>query len=89
MRVVFGKKRHIRPPPANRTATMNVGAGQYVSNNVAITTFPIIPPRRAATIEIATPVALFYFKQKNTIKYLISVYLKSIITLNWLEILQL
>lgn len=58
VRVVFGKKRHMRPPPASKTATINVGAGQYISSRVAITTLPIIPPRRAATIEIATPVAL-------------------------------
>ena len=57
-RVVFGNIKHIRPPPARRTATINVGAGQNVSSNVAITTLPIIPPNRAATIEIATPVAL-------------------------------
>lgn len=37
---------------------MNVGAGQYKSSNVAITMFPIIPPNRAATIDIAIPVAL-------------------------------
>jgi hypothetical protein len=55
---VFGKNRHIKPPPANKTATMNVGAGHIVSNKDAITTFPIIPPSLAATIEIATPVAL-------------------------------
>lgn len=59
MRVVLGKKRHIRPPPARRNATINVGAGQYMSNRVAMTTLPMIPPRRAATIEIATPVALW------------------------------
>uniref|UniRef100_A0A182VAJ0 Uncharacterized protein n=1 Tax=Anopheles merus TaxID=30066 RepID=A0A182VAJ0_ANOME len=58
VRVVFGRNRHIRPPPASRTATMNVGAGQYRSSRVAITTLPMIPPNRAATIEIATPVAL-------------------------------
>lgn len=37
---------------------MNVGAGQYKSSSVAITTLPIIPPNRANTIEMATPVAL-------------------------------
>lgn len=37
---------------------MNVGAGQYISSSVAITTLPIIPPKRANTIEMATPVAL-------------------------------
>lgn len=36
---------------------MNVGAGQYISRSCAITIFPMIPPRRAATIEIAIPVA--------------------------------
>lgn len=56
--VVLGKNRHIRPPPANSSATINVGAGQYMSNKVAITTLPIMPPSRAATIDIATPVAL-------------------------------
>jgi len=28
----------MRPPPASNAATMNVGAGQYVSRSVAITT---------------------------------------------------
>lgn len=42
----------------SKAATMNVGAGQYISNKVAMTMLPIIPPSRAATIEIATPVAL-------------------------------
>lgn len=37
---------------------MKVGAGQYVSSNAAITTLPMMPPRRAATIDTATPVAL-------------------------------
>lgn len=37
---------------------MKVGAGQYVSSKVAITMLPMIPPRRAATIDTATPVAL-------------------------------
>lgn len=37
---------------------MNVGAGQYRSSSVAITMLPIIPPNRAATIDMATPVAL-------------------------------
>lgn len=55
---MFGKNKHNNPPPINKTATINVGAGQYKSNNVAITIFPIIPPNRAATIDIATPVAL-------------------------------
>lgn len=55
---MFGKSKHIRPPPANNTATIKVGAGQYVSNNVAITTLPMIPPILAAIIEIAIPVAL-------------------------------
>lgn len=27
-RVVFGKYRHSRPPPINKAATINVGAGQ-------------------------------------------------------------
>lgn len=44
--------------PMRRAATMNVGAGQYQSSNVAMTMLPIMPPSRAATIEIATPVAL-------------------------------
>lgn len=58
VRVVFGNIKLNKPPPASRTATMNVGAGQYESKSVAITTLPIMPPRRAATIDIATPVAL-------------------------------
>lgn len=41
-----------------RAATMNVGAGQYQSRRVAITMFPMIPPSLAATMEMATPVAL-------------------------------
>lgn len=45
---------------------MNVGAGQYRSSKVAITILPTIPPKRAATIDIATPVAL---KQKEMIKH--------------------
>lgn len=36
--VVFGRNRHIKPPPARRMATMKVGAGQYVSKSVAMTT---------------------------------------------------
>lgn len=56
--VVFGKNRHMRPPLANNTATMNVGAGHMVSSRDAITTLPMIPPIRADTIDIATPVAL-------------------------------
>lgn len=36
--VVLGSNKHMSPPPARRTATMNVGAGQYVSKSVAITT---------------------------------------------------
>lgn len=56
--VVFGSIKHNNPPPASNTETMNVGAGQYRSNNWAITMFPIIPPSRADIIDIATPVAL-------------------------------
>ena len=37
---------------------MKVGAGQYMSNRVAITILPMIPPSLAATMDIATPVAL-------------------------------
>jgi len=37
---------------------MKVGAGQYRSNRVAITILPMIPPSLAATMDIATPVAL-------------------------------
>lgn len=48
----------MRPPPASKTATMKVGAGQYVSSRVAITTLPMMPPKRAATMDMATPVAL-------------------------------
>lgn len=57
-RVVFGRNKQRRPPPIRSVATMNVGAGQYMSSSVAITILPIIPPRRAATMEMATPVAL-------------------------------
>lgn len=42
----------------SKAATMKVGAGQYMSNNDAITMLPTIPPSRAATIDTATPVAL-------------------------------
>jgi hypothetical protein len=59
---------HMSPPPASKTATMNVGAGQYASNNVAITTFPIIPPKRALTILIATPVALRFVGKTSVIR---------------------
>jgi hypothetical protein len=41
----------------SRTAMMKVGAGQYMSSRVAITMLPMIPPRRAAIIDTATPVA--------------------------------
>lgn len=61
---MFGKKRHNSPPNINKAATINVGAGQYMSNRDAITIFPIIPPSRAATIDIATPVALFNKKKQ-------------------------
>ncbi len=47
---------------------MNVGAGQYMSSNVAMTTFPIIPPNRAATIEIATPVARRFVGNTSVIR---------------------
>lgn len=64
---MFGKNKQSSPPPIRRTATMNVGAGQYKSSNVAITMLPTMPPKRAATIDIATPVAL---KQRwNILKY--------------------
>lgn len=36
--VVLGRNRHNKPPPARSAATINVGAGQYVSRSVAITT---------------------------------------------------
>lgn len=36
---------------------MKVGAGQYMSRSWAMTILPIIPPRRAATIDMAIPVA--------------------------------
>lgn len=45
---------------------MNVGAGQYQSKSVAMTMLPIMPPNLAATIEMATPVALL--KSKTVIK---------------------
>lgn len=64
---MFGKNKQSSPPPTRRTATMNVGAGQYKSSSVAITMLPTMPPKRAATIDIATPVAL---KQKK-IQYII------------------
>lgn len=57
-RVVLGRNKHIKPPPARRMATMKVGAGQYWSSSAAITTLPMMPPRRAATMDTATPVAL-------------------------------
>lgn len=66
--MVLGKNRHIRPPPASRIATMKVGAGQYRSRSVAITTFPMIPPRRAATIEMATPVALRFVGKTSVMR---------------------
>lgn len=33
VRVVFGSIKLNNPPPASKTATMNVGAGQYKSSN--------------------------------------------------------
>lgn len=65
VRVVFGSIKLSRPPPASKTATMNVGAGQYKSSNCAITMFPIMPPRRALIIDMATPVALQQEQQKK------------------------
>lgn len=65
LRVVFGSIKHIKPPPASKTATMNVGAGQYKSSNWAMTMLPIIPPSRALIIDIATPVALQSTKKKS------------------------
>lgn len=65
--VVLGNSKLIKPPPARRTATMKVGAGQYKSSNVEMTTLPMMPPRRAATIDIATPVALHVHKTKSFI----------------------
>lgn len=53
----------MRPPPASKTATMKVGAGQYVSSRVAITTLPMMPPKRAATMDMATPVALLKIEE--------------------------
>lgn len=44
--------------PIRSAATINVGAGQYISNRVAITILPMMPPSLAATMDIATPVAL-------------------------------
>lgn len=58
VRVVFGSNKLNNPPPANSTATINVGAGQYRSSSWAITMFPIMPPSRALIIDMATPVAL-------------------------------
>jgi len=48
----------IRSLPIRSAATIKVGAGQYISNKVAITILPMIPPSLAATMDIATPVAL-------------------------------
>lgn len=75
-RVVFGRNKQRSPPPIRSVATMNVGAGQYMSSSVAITILPIIPPRRAATIETATPVALktnctSHIKVATLIKYVV------------------
>lgn len=42
----------------SKTAMIKVGAGQYMSSRVAMTILPMIPPRRAAIMETATPVAL-------------------------------
>ncbi len=64
---------------------MNVGAGHIVSNKDAITTFPIIPPSLAATIEIATPVAL-QSKMGKKLKFS-SFILQTKLTLNGLETL--
>lgn len=33
VRVVFGSIKLNKPPPANKTATINVGAGQYKSSS--------------------------------------------------------
>lgn len=58
VRVVFGNIKLNKPPPASKTATINVGAGQYKSSSCAMTMFPMIPPSRALIIDMATPVAL-------------------------------
>lgn len=58
VRVVFGNIKLNKPPPASKTATINVGAGQYKSSNCAMTMLPIMPPNLALIIEMATPVAL-------------------------------
>lgn len=50
-----------------RNATIKVGAGQYKSSKVAITMLPMMPPNRAATIDIATPVALFEMNERKKI----------------------
>lgn len=47
---------------------MNVGAGQYMSNSCAMTILPIIPPRRAATIDIAIPVARKWVGKTSVIR---------------------
>lgn len=54
--------------PIRRAATINVGAGQYMSNNWAMTILPIIPPSRAATIEIAIPVARKFVGNTSVIR---------------------
>lgn len=82
VRVVFGSIKLSRPPPASRTATMNVGAGQYKSSSCAITMFPIMPPSRALIIDMATPVALQQQQQKTEEKS------KQIILINKLLIVQ-
>lgn len=47
---------------------MNVGAGQYMSKSWAITRFPTIPPSRAATIDIAIPVARRFVGKTSVIR---------------------
>lgn len=54
--------------PMSKAATINVGAGQYMSSNVDITKLPTIPPSLAATIDIATPVALFTIQTKAQLR---------------------
>lgn len=61
-----------------RAATMNVGAGQYMSRSVAITMLPIIPPNRAATMDIATPVALEKMSQSNKNRVILAIYTKMV-----------
>lgn len=86
---MFGKNRQSNPPPINNAATINVGAGQYVSSKLAITKLPMMPPRRAATIETATPVALRFVGKISVMRQSNAAFPQDITLLNVADTIKL